>query len=70
MKFRYSNSDNGKEKKIEVDISAVQTPSVELKVLTNKTLQAEPAYFSRTWQSCNWRIVDENGKLKAAKNKK
>ena len=34
-------------------------------MLTNKTLQAEPSYFHRQWQSCNWRIVDENGKLQS-----
>jgi hypothetical protein len=68
MKFKYINSDNYKEKKIEVsdtDISAVQVSPIEVKVLTNKTLQAEPAYFSHSWQSCDWRIVDENGKLQS-----
>ena len=65
MKFIYI-SDDGNKKNIEVsdtDISAVQQKKIELKVLTNKTLQAEPGYFSRSWQSCDWRIVDENGKL-------
>jgi Zn-dependent metalloprotease len=62
MKFLYIDSDKGKQKKFEVDISSIQVTPVELKVLTNKTLQAEPAYFHYLWQSCDWRIVDENGK--------
>lgn len=66
MKFKYIDSDKGKEHKIKVsdtDIALVQIVIPELKVLTNKTLQAEPSYFTHSWQSCNWRIVDENGKL-------
>jgi len=66
MKFKYIDSDKGKEHKIEVsdiDIALIQIVTPELKVLTNKTLQAEPGYFTHSWQSCNWRIVDENGKL-------
>jgi hypothetical protein len=66
MKFIYFDSDKGKKHKIEVsdsDIASIQISTPVLKVLTNKTLQAEPAYYHRTWQSCNWRIVDENGKL-------
>ena len=66
MKFIYIDSDKGNKKKIEVsdtDISAVKVNQTELKLLTNNTLQAEPGYFHHTWQSCDWRIVDENGKL-------
>jgi hypothetical protein len=65
MKFLYIDSDKGKQKKFEVDISSIQVTPVELKVLTNKTLQAEPAYFHYLWQSCDWRIVDENGKIQS-----
>jgi hypothetical protein len=62
MKFIYFDSDKGIEQEIEVNIKGIKVNDITYKPLTNNTLQSEPGYYSHSWQSCNWNIVEGDNK--------